>query len=213
MTVATRSEPKFRPSHLAADADVTRLLDAWSAGNSVAMDELAPLIEAELRRLARKYMARQTPGHTLQPTALVNEAYVRLLGRRGAKWSDREHFLAYMATAMRRLLVNHARDRVAAKRGGDATHVAFDEILDRPAGLPMQGAHSPARVELLDLDGALRGLAAIDPRQSRVVELRYFGGLTVEETARVMDLSPRTVKREWHTARLWLLRSLGNWKH
>jgi RNA polymerase sigma factor (TIGR02999 family) len=198
-----------RLSPVAHQADVTRLLDAWSAGNSVAMDELTPLIEAELRRLARRYMARQAPGHTLQPTALVNEAYVRLLGRRGAKWTNREHFLAYMATAMRRLLVNHARDRAVAKRGGDATHVAFDEILDRPAGHAGQNAEGPSRVELLDLDEALRGLAAIDPRQSRVVELRYFGGLSVEETARVLELSPRTVKREWHTARLWLLRALG----
>jgi RNA polymerase sigma factor (TIGR02999 family) len=193
-------------AHPASDAasDVTRLLEAWSQGDSLALEELTPLVEGELRRLARKYMARQTPGHTLQPTALVHEAYLRLLGQRGASWHDREHFLAYMASAMRRLLINHARDRAAAKRGGTATHVAFDEAFDQHPEVP--GA---AQVDLLDLDQALRDLTSIDPRQGRVVELRYFGGLTVEETARVMDVSPRTVKREWHTARLWLLRALG----
>lgn len=198
------SAPPSAPAKSLDRGDVTRLLDAWSQGDSQALDELTPLIEDELRRLARKYMARQTPGHTLQPTALVHEAYLRLLGCRRVAWQGREHFLAYMATAMRRLLINHARNRAASKRGGTATHMAFDEVFDAPAS-----GSWPVRVELLDLDHALRELAAIDPRQSRIVELRYFGGLTVEETARVIDISPRTVKREWHTARLWLLRALG----
>lgn len=183
--------------------DITRLLDAWSQGDSVALGELTPLVEDELRRLARRYMARQAPGHTLQPTALVHEAYLRLLGRRGVSWEDREHFLAYMASAMRRLLINHARDRAAVKRGGTATHVAFDDAFDRA------GTESVSPVDLLDLDRALLDLASLDSRQARIVELRYFGGLTVEETARVMDVSPRTIKREWHTARLWLLRALS----
>lgn len=205
---ATRSAAGFCPSGRCRE-DVTHLLDAWSRGDSVALEELTPLVADELRRLARKYMARQSPAHTLQPTALVHEAYLRLLGRRGASWQDREHFLAYMASAMRRLLINHARDRVAAKRGGTATHLALDEALDRPVSGPGLSGAGPRQVDLLDLDRALHELAAIDARQSRVVELRYFGGLTVEETAGVMDLSPRTVKREWHTARLWLLRALG----
>lgn len=211
MDVAPQSEgrapepvPSPAPVRISQRDDITGLLDAWSEGDSAALEELTPLVEGELRRLARRYMASQAPGHTLQPTALVHEAYLRLLGRRGGHWQDREHFLAYMASAMRRLLINHARDRSAAKRGGTATHVAFDEALDHPVGGP-----EPKQVDLLDLDRALSDLAALDPRPARVVELRYFGGLTVQETARVLDVSPRTVKREWHAARLWLLRALG----
>lgn len=186
-----------------SEREVTQLLDAWSQGDSLALAELTPLVNGELRRLARKYMSHQRVGHTFQPTALVHEAILRLLGQRGASWQNREHFLAYMASAMRRLLINHARDRCAAKRGGTATHLAFDEALD---GFDDRLA---PQVDLLDLDRALRRLTSINPRQGRVVELRYFGGLTVEETARLLEVSPRTVKREWHTARLWLLRALG----
>jgi RNA polymerase sigma factor (TIGR02999 family) len=179
---------------------VTALLDAWGHGDPGALERLTPLVIDDLRRLARSFMARQPPGHTLQPTALVNEAYLRLLGAREASWESRRHFFAYMATTMRRLLVNHARDRGVAKRGGTATHVALDEVFDQPAGA--------RRVHLLDLDRALEGLAAVDPRQARIVELRYFGGLTVEETGEALGISARTVKREWRTARLWLLRAL-----
>ena len=126
------------------------------------------------------------------------------VGHRTQPWENRTQFFAYMATTMRRILVNHARDRRVAKRGGDAVHVAFDEAFDVPVR-PREEAHG---VDLLDLDEALRGLAEVDPRQSRIVELRYFGGLTNEETARTLEISVRTVKREWHTARLWLLRAL-----
>ncbi len=194
--------------------DVTRLLDAWSAGDADALDEVMPLVIDDLRRLARSFMARQRPGHTLEPTALVHEAYLRIVGRRTLPWENRSHFFAYMATTMRRLLVNHARGAKAAKNGGDAVQVAFEEAFD-VSGVPVAwpgggGAGQPSAVDLLDLDQALCGLAAVDPRQGRIVELRYFGGLTIEETARVLEISARTVKREWHTARLWLLHALGS---
>lgn len=191
--------------------DVTQLLDAWSGGDERALERVVPLVLGDLRRLAGSFMARQGPGHTLEPTALVNEAYLRLAGHRAVRWESRRHFFAYMATVMRRLLVNHARDRRVAKRGGEATHVALDELFDRPAGAGRRGRGTEARrrVDLLDLDRALHDLAAIDPRQARVVELRYFGGLSVEETAETLAVSARTVKREWHSARLFLLRALG----
>lgn len=192
----------------AAPNDVTRLLDAWSAGDPAALEQVIPLVIGDLRLLARSYMARQAPGHTLQPTALVSEAYLRLVGRRTMPWESRGQFFAYVATTMRRILVNHARERKAAKHGGDATCVAFDDALDLPAGAK-GGAAAALEVDLLDLDRALRSLASLDPRQGRVVELRYFGGLTIAETGRVLGVSSRTVKREWHTARLWLLRALG----
>ncbi len=183
--------------------EVTELLDAWSAGDASALERLIPLVIDDLGRLARSFMARQAPDHTLSPTALVNEAYLRLIGRRELSWKSRTQFFAYMATTMRRLLINHARHRQALKQGGGATRVAFTEALGAPAGT------DGGDVDLLDLDEALRGLTAIDPRQGRIVELRYFGGLTNEETARTLEISVRTVKREWHTARLWLLRALG----
>jgi RNA polymerase sigma factor (TIGR02999 family) len=181
--------------------NVTRLLNAWSDGEPQALGDAMPLLMKDLRRLARSYMAKQTPGHTLQPTALVNEVYLRLVGRRTVAWENRAQFLAYVATAMRRILVNHARDKKTAKSGGDVPCVPLDEVFSGPAV-------SPRGVDLLDLDRALTRLAGVDPRQGRIVELRYFGGLTVEETAAILDVSPRTVKREWHTARLWLLRAL-----
>ena len=185
--------------------EVTQLLDAWSAGDSAALGEVIPLVVDDLRRLARSFMARQAPNHTLEPTALVNEAYLRLVGRRTTSWENRTQFFSYMATTMRRILVNHARDRKTAKKGGTAVvRVAFNEAFDTPAG-----SGQSSGLDLLDLDNALCGLAAVDPRQSRIVELRYFGGLTVEETAQALKISARTVKREWHTARLWLLRALG----
>ncbi len=200
-----RSRPQTGVSPSPASDEVTRLLDAWSAGDPEALERAMPLVIDELRLLARSYMARQRPGHTLQPTALVNEAYARLVGGRPASWESRRQFFAYVASTMRRILVNHARDRRAAKRGDDVTRVAFDEALDVPAGA--KGA--AVEVDLLDLDRALESLAAVDPRQGRIVELRYFGGLTVAETAGILEVSERTVKREWHTARLWLLKALG----
>ena len=193
--------------------DVTELLDAWSAGDRGALDQAMPLVLGDLRRLARSFMARQSPGHTLEPTALVHEAYLRLVGHRTARWESRVQFFAYLSTVMRRILINHARDARVAKKGGDAAHLPLNEALDATAAgvfLPWSGdAEWPGGVDILDLDRALEGLGAVDPRQARIVELRYFGGLTIEETARVLEVSTRTVKREWHSARLWLLRTLG----
>lgn len=185
-----------------ASHDVTRLLDAWMAGERQALDRLLPLVEGDLRRMARSLMASQAAQHTLQPTALVNEAYLRLAGGRQATWEGRLQFFAYAATTMRRILVNHLRDRRAAKRGGLRVAVSLDEICELPAA-PAAGG------DLLDLDAALTRLAALDPRQARIVELRYFGGLSVEETAAALELSPRTIKREWHSARLFLRRELS----
>jgi len=179
---------------------VTRLLRAWSDGEEDALQHLTPLVETELRRLARGYMARERRGHTLQPTALVNEAFVRLTDARGIRWQDRAHFLGISARLMRRVLVDHARSRGSRKRGGDADRVTLDEGM---AALPERG------IDIVALDRALEALAAVDLRKSRTVELRFFGGLTVEETAEVLHVSADTVKRDWRFAKLWLLRELG----
>lgn len=208
MAASSRSVVGNQRRPFDASPDVTRLLDAWRAGDAHALDRLTPLVLDDLRRLARSYLRRQAPCHTLQPTALVNEAFVRLLGHDGAGWRGRHHFFAYLATTMRRLLINHAREARAEKRGGDATHVALDVLNERRAASAGAATEAANRVDLLALDRALRSLAEVDPRAARVVELRYFGGLTVEETAEVLEVSPRTVKREWHSARLWLLRAL-----
>jgi RNA polymerase sigma factor (TIGR02999 family) len=179
--------------------DVTRLLRDWGNGDAGALEQLTPLVEAELRRLARGYMARERRDHTLQTTALVNEAFLRLTDARQIRWQDRAHFLGISARLMRRVLVDHARSRGYRKRGGGAERVTLDEgLVTSP---------EPA-VDVLALDAALEALAAIDARKSRVVELRFFGGLSVEETAEVLHVSPDTVKRDWRLAKLWLLREL-----
>jgi RNA polymerase sigma factor (TIGR02999 family) len=183
----------------ASPGAVTELLRAWSGGDEGALERLVPLIEAELRRLARGYMRRERRGHTLQVTALVNEVYLRLTGARQLGWQDRAHFLGIAARLMRRVLVDHARARGCSKRGGRAQQVTLDEALV---------AGSEAAVELLDLDRALEALAAADARKGRVIELRFFGGLSVEETAEVLRVSTDTVKRDWRLAKLWLLREM-----
>ena len=177
---------------------VTELLRAWSDGDQQALAQLTPLVEAELRRLARVYMGRERRGHTLQPTALVNEAFLRLADARGLRWQDRAHFLGISARLMRRVLVDHARAHGCQKRGGGAQRVTLDQALPSP---------KPS-LDIVALDRALEALAAVDERKSRVVELRFFGGLTVEETAEVLHLSNDTIKRDWRLARLWLLREL-----
>ncbi len=189
-----------------ADHEVTELLDAWSDGDEGALERLIPLVMDDLRRIARTYLARERPGHTLEPTALVNELYLRVAGRRTVQWQSRTQFFASMAEIMRRILVDHARRRKAAKKGAGAGSQSFDENLDR--GTLWGPAIRALEVDLVALDGALHSLAAVDERQARIVELRYFGGLTIDETATMLDSSPTTVKREWHTARLWLLREL-----
>lgn len=178
---------------------VTELLRAWSDGDERALERLTPLVEAELRRLARAYMRRERRGHTLQATALVNEAFLRLVGTRTVGWQDRAHFLGIAARLMRRVLVDHARARGYRKRGGGARRVTLDE------GLVVSPV--PA-FNLIDLDRALEVLASVDPRKSRVIEMRFFGGLSVEETAEVLHVSSDTVKRDWRLAKLWLLREL-----
>ena len=179
---------------------VTELLRAWSEGDEHALDRLMPLIQAELHRLAKRYMARERRDHTLQPTALVNEAFLRLAGAQRLRWQDRAHFLGITARLMRRVLVDHARSRGYQKRGGGGQRVTLSEGVAVSAG--------PA-VDLVALDRALEALATVDPRKCRVIELRFFGGLSVEETAEELHVSMDTVKRDWRLAKLWLLRELA----
>jgi RNA polymerase sigma factor (TIGR02999 family) len=184
----------------ASPKEVTQLLLDWSQGNQAALDELTPLVYEELRRLAHHHMRRERAGHTLQTTALVNEAYLRLVDQKNVRWQNRAHFFAVSAQLMRRILVDYARKHRYAKRGGGALKVSLDEA----AILPEERA-----ADLMALDDALKSLAAIDPQQSRVVELRFFGGLTIEETAEVLKLSQDMVKREWSTAKAWLYQEMS----
>ena len=178
---------------------VTEWLVAWSAGDETALARLVPVVHAELRRLARREMRRERAGHTLQTTALVNEAYLRLVDVSGVTWASRAHFFAMSARLMRRILIDHARSRRYLKRGGGARTVPFDE------GLTVA---DEAGTDLVALDDALRALARLDERKSRVVELRFFGGLSVEETAAALEVSESTVMREWRFAKSWLLKEL-----
>lgn len=179
--------------------EVSRLLAAWARHDAAARDALVPIVYEELRRLAHHYMRGERAGHTLQTTALVNEAYLRLVDLDRIEWRDRAHFFAMAATLMRRILVDHARDRAREKRGGGVVFTSID------------GAQvaSPAMVDAIALDEALDRLAAMDSQQSRIVELRYFGGLTIEETAEALEISPATVKREWTWAKAWLHHQLS----
>ena len=180
--------------------EVTQLLLAWSEGDQTALDQLAPLVYEELRRLAHEYMRRENPGHTLQTTALVNEAYLRLVDLKRLQWQNRAQFFGIAAQLMRRILVDFARSRHYQKRGGAARQVSLEE-----AAMVAKGRSA----EFIALDDALESLATIDPRKSRIVELRYFGGLNVKETAEVLHISPRTALREWNLARAWLHRELS----
>ena len=182
-----------------APQDVTQLLRAWCRGDRAALDRLMPLVSAELRRLAHRYMRREPAGQTLQTTALVNEAYLRLIDASRIEWHDRAHFFAISANLMRRILVDHARSRGYKKRGGGTVMVALDEaqvVAPQPAA------------DVIALDEALEALAAFDPQGARIVELRFFGGLSVDETAEVLGVSPRTIDRDWAAARVWLLERL-----
>ena len=184
-----------------AKSDITGLLDRWNDGDQNALADLMPLIVGDLRNIARKHLAQESPGHTLQPTALVNEVYLRLKGRRRVSWRNKAQFFAFVAGMMRHILVDHARSRQTAKRGSGAIRISLDESIR----LPLEEKDP----DILALDDALRSLAAVDPRQSRIVEMRYFTGLSVEEVAEVEQISPTTVKREWRTAKLWLYRELA----
>ena len=183
--------------------DPSKLLSRASAGDANAVSQLMPLVYDELRRLAASYLRRERPGQTLQATALVHEAYVRLIGEKSHNWQNRTHFLAIAALSMRQILVQRARARNAAKRGGDPIRIELDDHL-----LPISPANQD-EIDLVALDAALDKLAALDQRQAKVVELRYFGGLSVEEAAVTLDISPATVKRDWTLARAWLKRELG----
>jgi RNA polymerase sigma factor (TIGR02999 family) len=180
---------------------VTRLLRAWSEGDEAALEQLAPLVESELHRLAHKYMRREGPGKTLQTTALVNEVYLRLIDIQEVSWQNRAHFFAVSAKMMRRILTDFARSRQYLKRGGGGVQVSWDEALE---------VSQQPDADIVALDDALNELALLDPRKAQVVELRFFGGLSVEETAEVLRVSQQTVMRDWKFAKVWLMRALSN---
>ncbi len=179
---------------------VTLLLQQWSAGDPEALDRLLPLVYASLKSLAAAYWRRERAGHTLQPTAVVHEAFLRLVGQQRVPWASRTQFLAIAARMMRRVLTDHARRRGADKRGAAPVRLELDEALDLA---------DERSLDLVALADALTGLEALDPRQAEVVELRFFAGLTIEETAQALSLSPATVKREWQTAQAWLYREMS----
>lgn len=185
---------------MSAPEEITELLIDWGKGDQAALEKLMPLVYNELRRLAGNYLRREPAGHTLQPTALVNEAYLKLIGQRNAKWQNRAHFFAISAKLMRRILVDHARQRQAAKRGGSEQErlsiTSAETLLKQP------------EIDLLALNEALDELAQMDPQQGRIVELKFFGGLSIEETAEVLNISHATVERDWKMARAWLRRQL-----
>ncbi|HMH45383.1 MAG TPA: sigma-70 family RNA polymerase sigma factor [Pyrinomonadaceae bacterium] len=186
---------------MTSDADITALLVDWNNGDKSAIERLLPLVERELHRLAHSYMRRENPDHTLQTTALINETYLRLIDQRKVQWQNRAHFFGIAAKIMRRILLNYARDQNRIKRGGGAIHVSLSEALVMPAEKDR---------ELIALNDALTKLEAIDERKSKVVELRYFGGLTVPEVAEVLKVSEITVMRDWAFAKAWLSREMQN---
>lgn len=186
---------------MASHADITALLVDWGNGDRAALDRLLPLVERELHRLAHSYMRREDPDHTLQTTALINETYLRLVDQRKVAWQNRAHFFGIAAQIMRRILLNYARDQNRQKRGGKAIHVSLSEAMIMPAEKDR---------ELIALNDALTRLEALDERKSKVVELRYFGGLSVEEAAEVLEVSPITVMRDWQFAKAWLAREMQN---
>src|ERR1700722_7268356 len=183
-----------------APPEITGLLKAWAGGDQVALEQLTPVVYAELKRMAVRYMAKERPGTSLQATALVNEAFLRLVEVDNVRWQDRAHFFGVSAQMLRRILVDAARAHGAEKRRGAAVKIELNESLD---AVPCRGS------ELVALDDALDALAALDARKAKVVELRFFGGLSVEETAEVLKISPQTVMRDWKLARAWLMREMG----
>ena len=183
----------------AAAGDITRLLNAWRRGEPGALDELIPLVYGELHAMARRYLRGERSDHTLQPTAIVHEAYIRLLGRQRSNWQNRAHFFGVAAQSMRRILVEHARRRNAQKRGGQGTRYFLDTV----------AVAVPRSVDVIAVDDALCGLTELDPQQGQIVELRFFGGLTEPETARVLGISPTTVRRKWLLAKAYLQRELA----
>lgn len=183
------------------DQQITQMLIAWSNGEKAVLDQLLPLVEVELRRIAHNYMRKENGHHTLQTTALVNEAYLKLIDQRNVNWQNRSHFFALSAQIMRRILLNHARDKIAEKRGGGAEHINVEDV---------QLLSPEKSNELIALDEALERLADFDLLKSRIVELRYFGGLTIEETAEALGIAPVTVSVNWRLAKAWLAREINN---
>lgn len=184
--------------------EITQLLEAWSDGRQEALDQLVPIVQVELQRIARRYLNRQRPGHLLQTSALINEAYLRLIDWKSARWQNRAHFFGVAAQLMRRIVVDEYRQQHAQKRGGEIVRVSLVEA---------ERESNERSADLVALDDALDSLAQLDERKSRIIELRYFGGLTVEETAEVLAISPRTVLREWSMAQAWLFRELSGGKN
>jgi RNA polymerase sigma factor (TIGR02999 family) len=183
-----------------SENEVTRLLVAWSNGDQAALEQLTPLVYSELHRLAHQRLGRERKGHTLQTTALVHEAYLRLIDQKEVRWQNRAHFFAIAAQMMRRILVDYARSRSVAKRGGDARQVSLDEAME------VSGERA---ADVIALDEALKSLSELDQRKSRIIELRFFGGLSIEETAEVLGVSPGTVMRDWTFAKAWLQREIS----
>jgi RNA polymerase sigma-70 factor (ECF subfamily) len=186
--------------------DLTGLLIEWRQGDKAALDRLTPLVYDEIRRIAHRYVQREREGHTLQTTALVNEAYLRLVGQQQINWQNRAHFFAVTAQVMRHILIDYARRRQFVKHGGEAQRISFDEVLAKQEVILMS---KPRAAELLALDEALDELGQLDPRKCRVVELRYFGGLSLDETAEVLQVSPMTVRRDWRAAKAWLYKAVN----
>jgi RNA polymerase sigma factor (TIGR02999 family) len=193
------SKPSVFTTAVPTPPDVTGLLDEWSRGDRGALDRLLPLVYAELRRVATRQLRRERPGHSLQPTALVHEAYLRLVGQQKVDWRNRAHFFGVAAQVMRRVLVDHARRHLAAKRGDGVQPVSIEQAMDTSRAY---------EIPILDLDDALGRLEKLDAGLAQIVELRAFGGLTIEEAAHVLNVSPSTAKREWRTAKAWLTREL-----
>lgn len=199
------------------DNPITQLLSEWAAGSAVALDRLAPLVYGELRRMAARHLRRERAGHTLNATGLVHEAFMRLVDQRGLSWQGRAHFFAIASRTMRRILVDQARARNALKRGEGRAHVDVDDleaVLDGQGPLELASVQlAPAgqdrHTDLLMIDDALTRLEALDARQARIVELRFFGGLTIDETAQTLQVSPATIKRDWLMAKAWLARELA----
>jgi RNA polymerase sigma-70 factor (ECF subfamily) len=189
-----------KPAGTSGGADVTGLLRAWSAGDPGALDLLVPIIQGELTRIAKRYMMRERKDHTLQPTALVNEAFLRLVDIHSVQWQDRAHFFALSVKMMRRILVNYAIARGAGKRGGPGRKVSLEEATIASLGRDSQ---------VMELDGALEELAKLDPRKAQIVEMRFFAGLSVDETAAVLKVSPQTVLRDWSLSKTWLAREMS----
>ena len=198
---AATSDVRIRRVPTMSPQDITRLLADWGKGDRTALDRLLPLVHAELRKIARRQISQERPGHTLQATALINEAYLKLIGQEEFEWHNRAHFFAVCAQIMRHILIDHARAHAREKRGGGAIRVTLEDA--NVAEMAGEKAE-----QLIALEDALRFLERVDPQKGRIVELRYFGGLSIEETAEVLNISPRTVRREWQRSKAWLYRMI-----